>query len=138
MANLDNIMDYLADHAELKTLLWENSAPTSSFAPTAVAEHDLTMYDEIEVYGYNYKDYKSIMPCVRIPRGEQGNMIGLTGSSGDASGTGYLVVRGVKFLDNKINIYEAKGVSANSGSWAINNNNMIPYRIYGIKKIATA
>ena len=138
MANLDNIMDYLADHAELRTLLWENPNTTSTFTPQDVLTQDLTEYDEIEVFGMNYTTYGSIMPSVRIPRGGHGNMIGLAGSSGDATGTGYLVARGVRFNDDKVTIYEAKGVSANSGNWTVGNNNMIPYRVYGIKKIASA
>lgn len=124
----------LALTGEHRTLLWTNPSPNLNFAPQDIlTSTDFTVYDEIEIIGINYTTYGSIMPCVRIPRGQHGNLIGIVGSSGDADGMGYLVARGVRLNDDKIIIYEAKGVATNGTSWVTNNNNMVPYKIYGIK-----
>ena len=116
-----------------RTLLWTNPTPTLNFAEQDIlTTTDFTQYDEIEVVGINYVNYGSIMPSLRLRIGEQGNLIGLAGSSGDSTGTGFLVARGVKSYTNKLHFYSAAGVATNSSSWSVNNNNMIPLHVYGI------
>ena len=118
--------------SEYKKLLWSNSSPTSAFSPQTISI-DLSGYDEIEVHGINYTGFVSIMPTVNIPIGSKGNLIGLAGSTGDSTGIGFLVARGITANSTGITISEAKGVGTNGSSWAVNNNNMIPTKIYGIK-----
>lgn len=47
MANLDQIIDYVAEHI-VKDLLWTNTSPTSSFAAQTVPI-DLSDYSSIEI-----------------------------------------------------------------------------------------
>lgn len=120
--------------SEYKKLLWSNPNPTANFPTQALLNgEDLTVYDAIEVIGINYSGYKSIMPPLQIPIGGKGNLIGLAGSTGDSSGTGYLVMRGISANSNSIVVSGAMGVATNGTSWGANDNNMIPQKIYGIK-----
>lgn len=121
---------------EFKTLLWSNPNPSVNCPRTTILNGtDMTVYDEIEVHGINYTGYGSIMPPVRIPIGKQGNLIGLAGSTGDSSGVGFLVARGIIINNSSIVITEAMGVSTNGASWSQNDNNMVPTKIYGIKYV---
>lgn len=120
--------------SEYKKLLWSNPNPTANFPTQALLNgEDLTVYDAIEVIGINYSGYKSIMPPLQIPIGGKGNLIGLAGSTGDSAGMGFLVMRGISVNTNSIVVSGAMGVSTNGASWSANDNNMIPYKIYGIK-----
>ena len=126
----------ITGQAEFKKLLWTNPSPTNTFnAQTLLNGVDLTVYDEIEVHGINYTTYGSIMPPIRIPIGGKGNLIGIAGSSGDSSGMGFLVARGVTVNNSSVTIQNAAGVATNGSSWSSNNNNMIPTKIFGIRYV---
>lgn len=121
-------------NTEHRELLWTNPSPSSSFANQDIlTTTDFTQYTEIEVVGINYRTYSSIMPVLRLRIGEQGNLIGLAGSTGDSTGVGFLVARGVKAMTDRVRFFSGAGVPTNSSSWYVDNNNMIPLHVYGIK-----
>lgn len=121
-------------NTEHRELLWTNPSPSSGFAEQDIlTTTDFTKYDEIEVMGVNYKTYGSIMPVLRIPIGEYGNLIGIAGSNGDSMGYGFLVARRIKVHTDKVHIYSAAGVATNGASWSVLDDDMIPLRVYGIK-----
>lgn len=131
---IDRVLNKVLDIGVFKTLLWTNSAPGTAFSAQAILSGtDLTMYDAIEVHGVNYAGYGSAMPPLLLKRGDKGNLIGMAGSTGDATGVGFLVARGITFGNDRIIISEARGVATNNSQWSTNNSNMIPTRIYGVK-----
>ena len=134
--DLKELLAKITGQTEFKTLLWTNANPTIGLSPVTILNGtDMTVYDEIEVHGVNYSSFQSIMPPVRIPVGKHGNLIGLAGSTGDSSGTGFLVARGIKVNSSSIDISSAMGVATNGSNWYSNNSNMIPTKIYGIKYV---
>lgn len=121
---------------EFRTLLWENSNPSTGMNSTTLLNGtDMTVYDCIEVHGVNYTAFQSIMPPIRVPIGSHGNLIGLAGSTGDSSGTGFLVARAIYANGNNVLVSSAMGVPTNGTSWYQNDSNMVPTKIYGIKYV---
>lgn len=117
-----------------KVLLWTNPNPTSNFvAQTILTDVDFTQFDEIEIWAYLYTGFQHFVPIIKIPVGSQGNITGVAGVSGETSGVGYILTRGVRSNNSYINIAEGYGCATNGGNWVVNNGNAIPYKIYGIK-----
>lgn len=134
--DLKELLAKVTGQTEFKTLLWTNPSPAAGFvSKTLLNNTDLTVYDEIEVHGVNYTGFQSIMPPIRVPIGSHGNLIGLAGSTGDSSGTGFLVARAIYANGNNVLVSSAMGVPTNGTSWYQNDSNMIPTKIYGIKYV---
>ena len=81
-----------------------------------------------------YTGFQHLVPVVQIPIGMQGNITGVAGNTGETTGYGYLVTRGVAAHSDKITCSEGMGVQVNGGQWSVNNGNAIPWKIFGIKE----
>lgn len=119
---------------ETKTLLWENASPSSNFtAQTIIA--DASQYDAIMVEcGYSTTGL-SITESARISRGTV-SIVAILGGYNKSGSNIHIRGRGIKFNDNgSIESEDAHTHRTNDTTGSVDNQYMIPLRIYGIKGV---
>ena len=118
--------------AETKTLLWTNASPTSEFGAQAVLNNptgQLSAYDSIEVKFYNEnitvrvtkgKPSLEFSPLFMIPNPQ----------------SRWVVSRYIDFDDNEVFFENCWGGNTyDTGQRNLQNNYLIPYKVYGIKEV---
>ena len=117
---------------ETKTLLWQNARPTSEFGAQAVLNNptgQLSAYDSIEVKFYNEnitvrvtkgKPSLEFSPLFMIPNPQ----------------SRWVVSRYIDFDDNEVFFENCWGGNTyDTGQRNLQNNYLIPYKVYGIKEV---
>lgn len=118
---------------ESRTLLWTNPAPTNTFVPQTVSL-DLTNYDEVEIL-YKGHSGDARYEFVKCAKGLSCSLHTIIDSSASAQ---YIGSRMATFNDGGITFNDAYlAVAGGSTSAGVYNNNIIPFKIYGIKKVVS-
>lgn len=121
----------IANKANAKPLLWENSNPSVSFATQTITIPGLSNYDFIEV---EYIDTRH-NPDIRHPYtiGKNVNNKTLMGHLVYATGyKPYVPSRNIQISGNSVLFGDGYWCYADSSSWTVSNDYMIPTRIWGI------
>ena len=118
--------------AETKTLLWTNASPTSEFGAQTVLNNptgQLSAYDSIEVKFYNEnitvrvtkgKPSLEFSPLFMVPNPQ----------------SRWVVSRYIDFDDNEVFFENCWGGNTyDTGQRTLQNNYLIPYKVYGIKEV---
>lgn len=117
-----------------KTLLWTNPNSSTNFAATTISLSDLSDYNEVEiVWTFASTNPTIIGGICRIPIGFSAILSQVGGTNAYNSGTICNMTR-ICTVNND-NIYFGPGNlgQISAGYAAGYNNNIIPYKIYGIK-----
>lgn len=116
---------------EIKTLLWTNEDTTVEFDAQTISL-DLSDYDEVEIL---YKAYTTgtYYEFIKVAKGLNCVLHTLTDASVNAQRLGSRIAT---FNDGGVTFNDAYlAVAGGSTSLGVYNNNIIPYRIYGIRKV---
>ena len=118
--------------AETKTLLWTNASPTSEFGAQAVLNNptgQLSAYDSIEVKFYN----ENI--TVRVTKGKPSLEFSPLFMTPNPQSR-WVVSRYIDFDDNEVFFENCWGGNTyDTGQRNLQNNYLIPYKVYGIKEV---
>lgn len=120
------------DKANAPVLLWTNASPTSEFGAQAVLNNptgQLSAYDSIEVKFYN----ENI--TVRVTKGKPSLELSPLFMVPNAQSR-WVVSRYIDFDDNEVFFENCWGGNTyDTGQRNLQNNYLIPYKVYGIKEV---
>lgn len=123
------ILPYLNGGGMGMKLLWENSDPTQAMASGAEINLSSNDYDLLILIPKQHKDTSDALPAVIAPKGF-GFRITQTNASSSGASAFYRLVSYI--TDVKYTVGDCSAATGTSAS-AVSNNQLIPYRIYGIK-----
>lgn len=131
--DLKNVLDAVlpVKPSEYKKLLWTNQSPTSAFAEQTI-NLDLSDFDAVEVVYKLYISQQYDVTGQLTYMSDQTVTVAASGTAGFFSGTDAPMARTSSMSSNGVH-FSAGSLCGGSSSWSVNNNVLIPYKIYGIK-----
>lgn len=126
MVNIVQALKKLINTTEKKTLLWTNPSPTSSFVGQALSL-DLSGYDALEIlFNFSTSTSYGVENIVKINTGEKAYVNGIFSAK--------LCRRTVNTDSSGVTISDGHHFNSyGSTATTLNNDVLIPIRIYGIK-----
>lgn len=117
--------------SEYKKLLWINPNPTTAFNAQTISL-DLSNYDAVEVVYKLYTTQQYDVTGQITYQSNQSVTVSASGTGGFFSGADAPMARTSSMSSNGVH-FSAGSLCGGSSTWAVNNNVLIPYKIYGIK-----